>query len=102
MAAGSDDFYQPDRPAGLPSEIVTDTKYGLSPQQALVAATTGSAALLGLDDLGTIAVGREGTLIAVEGDPLTDVTAIQRVRAVVKAGDVISRPTSAMRQSASR
>lgn len=94
MAAGSDDFYQPDRPAGLPSELVTSTKYGLTAQQALVMATASSAALLGLDDLGTLGVGKEGTLIAVEGNPLTDITAVQRVRAVVKAGDVMTRPTT--------
>jgi imidazolonepropionase-like amidohydrolase len=97
MAAGSDDFYQPDRPAGLPSEIVTDVKYGMTPQQALVTATTNSAALLGLDALGAIAIGKEGTLIALEGNPLTDVTAVQRVRAVVKAGQVVKHPAPAAR-----
>ncbi|HWW87842.1 MAG TPA: amidohydrolase family protein [Vicinamibacterales bacterium] len=92
MAAGSDDFYQPDRPAGLPSELVTDVKYGMTPKQALITATTNSAALLGLDSLGTIATGKEGTLVALEGDPLTDITAVQRVRAIVKAGQVVRRP----------
>ena len=93
MAAGSDDFYQPDRPAGLPSELVTDVKYGMEPQQALVTATTNSAALLGLDALGAIAVGKEGTLIALEGNPLADISAVQRVRVVVKAGQVVKRST---------
>ena len=92
MAAGADDFYQPDRPAGLPSELVTDVKYGMEPQQALVTATTNGAALLGLDSLGSLAVGKEGTLIALEGDPLVDISAVQRVRAVVKAGQVVKRP----------
>ena len=93
MAAGADDFYQPDRPAGLPSELVTDVRYGMSPQQALVTATTGSAALLGLDQLGTLEVGKEGSLIALEGDPLTDMAAVTRVRAVVKAGTIVTRPS---------
>ena len=97
MAAGADDFYQPDRPAGLPSELVTDVKYGMEPQQALVTATTNSAALLGLDALGAIAVGKEGTLIALEGNPLTDITAVQRVRAVVKEGQVVKQPVKAVR-----
>jgi imidazolonepropionase-like amidohydrolase len=92
MAAGSDDFYQPDRPAGLPSELVTDVKYGMEPQQALIGGTTNSAALLGLDALGAIANGKEGTLIALEGNPLSDITAVQRVRAVVKAGQIVRRP----------
>jgi imidazolonepropionase-like amidohydrolase len=97
MAAGADDFYQPDRPAGLPSELVTDVKYGMEPQQALVTATTNSAALLGLDALGAIAVGKEGTLIALEGNPLTDITAVQRVRAVVKEGQVVKQPVKGAR-----
>ena len=97
MAAGADDFYQPDRPAGLPAELVTDVRYGMAPEQALVAATTNSAALLGLDDLGAIAVGKEGTLIALDGNPLADITAVQRVRAVVKAGQVYKRPGPAGR-----
>ena len=92
MAAGSDDFYQPDHPAGLPSELVTDVKYGMTPKQALETATTNAAALLGLDTLGAIAVGKEGTLVALDGDPLADITAVHRVRAVVKAGTVIRRP----------
>jgi imidazolonepropionase-like amidohydrolase len=92
MAAGADDFYQPDRPAGLPSELVTDVKYGMEPQQALITATTNGAALLGLDALGAIVVGKEGTLIALEGNPLTDISAVQRVRAVVKAGQIVKHP----------
>jgi len=92
MAAGSDDFYQPDHPAGLPSELVTDVKYGMTPKQALETATTNAASLLGLDTLGAIAVGKEGTLVALDGDPLADITAVHRVRAVVKAGTVIRRP----------
>jgi imidazolonepropionase-like amidohydrolase len=69
----------------------------MEPQQALVTATTNSAALLGLDALGAIAVGKEGTLIALEGNPLTDITAVQRVRAVVKAGQVVKHPAPAAR-----
>jgi imidazolonepropionase-like amidohydrolase len=102
MAAGSDDFYQPDRPAGLPSELVTDVKYGMTSQQALVTATTTAAALAGLDALGAIATGKEGTLVALEGDPLSDITAVQRVRAVVKAGEVVRRPPVSGPQRPSR
>jgi len=71
---------------------VTDVKYGMTPKQALVTATTNAAALVGLDALGAIAVGKEGTLVALDGDPLSDITAVHRVRAVVKAGTVIRRP----------
>jgi imidazolonepropionase-like amidohydrolase len=68
-------------------EAITEVKYGMTPQQALVAATKHSAELVGLDSLlGTVAVGKEGDLIAVEGDPLTDIHALERVRAVVYQG----------------
>jgi len=36
--------------------------------------------------LGTVAIGKEGDLVAVEGDPLTDIHALERVRAVVYQG----------------
>ena len=68
---------------------------GMNPTQALTAATTNGAALLGLDNLGTIATSKEGTLLALEGDPLTDITAVQRVCAIVKAGQVVKRPSAA-------
>jgi imidazolonepropionase-like amidohydrolase len=76
---------------------VTDVKYGMEPQQALISATTNSAALLGLEAFGAITIGKEGTLIALEGNPLTDITAVQRVRAVVKAGQVVKRAAPAAR-----
>jgi len=47
--------------------------------------------------LGAIAIGKEGTLIALEGNPLTDITAVQRVRAVVKTGQVVKHPAPAAR-----
>ena len=66
---------------------MTEVKYGMTPQQALVAATKHSAELVGLDQLlGTVAIGKEGDLVAVEGDPLTDIHALERVRAVIYQG----------------
>ena len=64
----------------------------MTPQQALVSATTNSAALLGLEALGAIAVGKEGTFIALDGNPLADITAVRRVKAVVKEGQVVRKP----------
>ncbi len=86
IAAGSDQGYEPGQ-GTVRDEVITMVKYGATPQQALTAATKHSAELVGLDDsMGTVAVGKEGDLVAVEGDPLTDIHAMDRVRAVVYQG----------------
>jgi imidazolonepropionase-like amidohydrolase len=66
-------------------------KAGMTPAQALGAATSNGAALLGMEhSLGATAPGHFADLVAVEGDPLTDVNAvITGVRWVMKAGEVV-------------
>jgi imidazolonepropionase-like amidohydrolase len=88
MAAGSDMPYEPGKGTVL-DEIVTEVKYGMTPQQALVSATKHGAALLGLDNLGVIGPGMEGDLVAVDGDPLTDISAVKRIKAVVHKGEAV-------------
>jgi len=88
MAAGSDTFYSPGGATVL-DELVTDVKYGMTPRQALESGTITGASLLGLDKLGRLATGMEGDLIAVEGDPLTDIHALEKVRFVLYKGAVI-------------
>ena len=62
---------------------------GQAPVEAIRAATSLAAEALGLSDsLGTVAVGRVADLIAVEGDPLADIGALQRVVFVMKGGAV--------------
>ncbi|HEV8599177.1 MAG TPA: amidohydrolase family protein [Gemmatimonadales bacterium] len=62
---------------------------GQRPMDALVSATSLNARALGLGDrLGAIAPGLAADLIAVEGDPAADITALRRVRFVMKAGVV--------------
>jgi len=64
--------------------------WGMSPMQALQAATVTAAEALGRSaDVGAIAVGQFGDLIAVAGDPLSDVTVLQSVGFVMKGGDVV-------------
>jgi imidazolonepropionase-like amidohydrolase len=46
--------------------------------------------LLGLEQLGTIETGKEGDLVAVEGDPLNDIHALEKVRAVVFQGKSVA------------
>jgi len=65
-------------------------QYGMTPMQAIQAATINAAELLGwADRVGSIAPGKFADLIAVEGDPLADITLLERVRFVMKGGQVI-------------
>jgi imidazolonepropionase-like amidohydrolase len=67
-------------------------KWGMTPLQAIQAATVNAAEALGRSaDVGTVAVGRYGDLIAVAGDPLADVSRLQTVSFVMKGGEVIIR-----------
>ena len=64
-------------------------QYGLSPMQAIQAATTSAADLLGWSDkVGAVAPGLYADLIAVDGDPLADITELERVQFVMKGGVV--------------
>lgn len=61
----------------------------LEPVQALRLATSASAYLLGLSDRGIIKEGKLADLLVVEGDPLTDLGALEKVRCVFKGGDMV-------------
>jgi imidazolonepropionase-like amidohydrolase len=64
-------------------------KYGMTPLQAIQAATVNAADLLGHSDLvGTIKAGRSADVIAVKGDPLVDVKLLENVAFVMKEGTV--------------
>jgi imidazolonepropionase-like amidohydrolase len=63
---------------------------GLTPVRAIQAATTVNAEVLGWQDqIGSIDQGKYADLIAVSGDPLADITELQRVKFVMKGGKVI-------------
>lgn len=68
-------------------------KMGMTPAQALKAATTTPAAMLGMErSLGTVAPGFYADIVAVERDPLTDITAVsnrENIRWVMKAGRIV-------------
>ena len=89
IAFGSDSFELPGTNA---SELVLMARYGMKPADVLRAATSGAADLLGISDsVGTIAPGMAADLIAVSGDPLRDMTAVERVVFVMRDGKVIQR-----------
>jgi imidazolonepropionase-like amidohydrolase len=74
-------------------QFVTMVKWGMTPLQAIQAATVNAAEALGRPgDVGAIAVGRYGDLIAVAGNPLDDVAKLQSVAFVMKGGQVVKGP----------
>jgi len=78
-------------PHGLNArEFAVMVKLGLTPLQSIQAATVNAADLLGWSDLvGTLEPGKYADLIAVQGDPLADVRVLEKVRFVMKGGEVI-------------
>jgi len=64
-------------------------RYGMTPLQAVQSATLVAAELLERpNELGAIEAGKFADLIAVSGDPLRDITELERVRFVMKGGEV--------------
>ena len=69
---------------------------GMRPADALVSATLNGAKLLGWDDrIGVIAAGKLADIIAVPGDPLADIRAMERVSFVMKNGVIYKEPGAA-------
>ena len=68
-------------------ELVLMAEHGFTPQQALIAATSSAAELMGLDDeLGTLQPGKRADVIVLDGDPLDFEKLPERVSAVYKDG----------------
>ena len=70
-------------------EVAALVDRGMTPAAALRAGTLNAAELLGVTDRGEIVAGKLADLIAVDGNPLEDPTAVQRVRWVMKGGTVV-------------
>jgi len=73
-------------------ELVALVARGMTPVQAIQAATTVSAELIDVDDRGRLAPGLLADVIAVPGDPSEDITTTQDVRFVMKGGVVYKQP----------
>jgi imidazolonepropionase-like amidohydrolase len=64
-------------------------QYGMTPAQAIRAATTNAAELLEMqNDVGSISPGRYADLVAVKGDPLSDISLLEKIDFVMKGGEV--------------
>jgi imidazolonepropionase-like amidohydrolase len=78
-------------PHGLNAhEFAVYVRLGMTPIQAIRTATLNAADLLGWSDkVGSIEPGRWADIVAVDGDPLSDVTTLQQVKFVMKGGEVV-------------
>ena len=73
-----------------PLDFVWLVNHGMTPTAALQSATVVDAEMLGWQDrIGSIEKGKYADIIAVSGDPLKDVTKLQRMKFVMKGGKVI-------------
>lgn len=90
--------------AGMPIALGTDGSFwaphvemedmvaaGISPAEALVAATRNAAELAGLKDAGTIEVGKRADFIVLEASPLDDITHTRRIVDVYLGGEMVDR-----------
>ena len=89
FATGADNYYDEQSINRVSLEIMHLVRLGLSPFEAIQAATVSSAELLGLDNrTGRIAPGFEADLLLVPGNPLEDVMVLQDVLMVVSNGRI--------------
>jgi len=88
FAAGTDGMH-----GGLAQEVQYLTQFGASKFEALQAVTLKAASVCGMEDhIGTIETGKFADIIGVEGNPLEDTSALQRVRTVMQEGVLVKGP----------
>ena len=88
MVFASDAGVMPHGEVGKQFRVMVE--YGMTPIEAIQAATRNAALALGRErDVGAVAIGRYGDLIAVDGDPLADVRALEDVDVVIKGGELV-------------
>ena len=79
-------------PTGVHLELEEMVDAGLSPLEALHAATGAAARIIGAErDLGTIAPGKWADLVLLDADPVADIRNTRRIRAVMQAGQLLDR-----------
>lgn len=90
LVAGSDTGYGPSSNRRMPHEIIELAAIGMSPMEAIKAATSASAECLGVEKrTGSIKPGLEADLLVVERDPLSDVKNLQDILLVINNGKVV-------------
>lgn len=95
IACGTDAGSPNNPPEELIPELQAYVDAGMTHMQALQTATLHAAEMIGLSrELGTIEAGKFADVIAIEGDPLSDITALRNVQLVIKDGDVLLKRTA--------
>ncbi len=89
LGAGTDSYMGDVRFAALADELRWLVDYGCTPMQALQAGTAWAAQAMGWADIGILEPGKLADVIAVAGDPLADIRALDRVVLVVREGQVV-------------
>jgi imidazolonepropionase-like amidohydrolase len=89
MVFGSDAGVMPHKM--VPQQFAVMVEYGMTPLEAIQAATRNAAEALGRNDVGLIQVGRFGDIVAVTGDPTANVRLLEQVDAVIKGGKLVPR-----------
>jgi imidazolonepropionase-like amidohydrolase len=72
-------------------EFALLVKAGMKPMEAILAGTRNAADLIGSEKIGTVQAGRYADIVAVNGDPLTDISELERVQFVMKGGVVYKK-----------
>jgi len=91
MVFGTDAAVYPHGQNALQFRIMVER--GMSPIDAIRSATSVAAHYMGWSDqVGSLTPGHWGDVVAVRGDPLSDITVLEQVQAVVKGGRIIKRP----------
>jgi imidazolonepropionase-like amidohydrolase len=98
IAMGSDAVYE--LFGNNTAELTHLVKLGMTPEQAVAAATVNGAAALGMEkELGEVVPGYYADLLAVRGDPLADISvAVHNIRWVMKGGEVLVDKTNSETQ----
>ena len=92
MAAGSDSAWGKYEMGGFQHETDSHVAGGMTPMEAIVAATTDSARSCWVQDsVGTLEAGKQADLVVVDGDPSQDISALWDVADVFLAGDRVDR-----------
>jgi imidazolonepropionase-like amidohydrolase len=80
--------------SSMASEFAHMVRLGMSPADAICSATSSAAAMLGQSrELGVVAPGARADLVAVTGDPLADITLLEKTSLVIKGGVVVREGT---------
>jgi imidazolonepropionase-like amidohydrolase len=65
----------------------------MTPIQAIRSATTTAAEMLGMqNDVGAVATGKYADIVAVKGDPLADISLLEKIDFVMKGGEIFKSP----------